>query len=361
MLKISKQLILIGCIFLIFSSQLFASAEQEKQMPCHSNKNKLDHAVNKAIVISKVTPKYPVSAARNKQEGWVRVSYVIKEDGSVELPIIEDSSGIESFEKAAIKALKSWTFDPATRAGKTIEQCQNSVQLNFQMKKVTKGASRRFVKGYRQIIKLINENKLIETKKALEQLSNKPRKNFYEDKFFFSLKAKYYQALGDKRQELSNLRKLIPQGKNYLPKESYNYSLVRAFQLALLNNELSSSLYFYNQLKETAPEHQSVTKLLPYIDEINNLINSSENIYVAAQINKRDHWSHYLARNSFTFTNIDGELNTVDLRCDNYFSTYPVKLEKQWNIPRSWGECKVFVHGKQGAKFDLVEVSIQKS
>jgi len=352
---ISLTLILLFCNF-----QALANSKLEKQLPCHSSENKLDNEVKKATSIKKVAPKYPKSAARNKQEGWVRLSFVVKEDGSVALPIIEDSSGIKSFEKAAKKAIKSWTFDPATRGGKTIEQCQNSVQLDFKMNKPTKGASRKFVRKYREIDQLISDNKLDEAKSALENFSIKPRQNFYEDKFFFSLEAKYYQTIGDKRQELANLKKIIPQGKDYLPKGSYVYSMVRAFQLALSNNELSSALYFYDKLTQFAPEHKNVDAMTPYIEKINAIINGNEHIFVAAQINKREHWNHYLARNSFTFANIDGELSAVDIRCDNHFSTYPVENEKQWNIPESWGKCKLFVHGKQGAKFDLVEVAAEK-
>lgn len=357
MFKTTDQNILPSFILLFCSLQVFAGSAQEKQLPCHSSENKLDNTVQKATAIKKIAPKYPKNAARNKQEGWVRLSFVVKEDGSVELPIIEDSSGIKSFEKAAKNAVKAWRFDPATRDGKTIEQCQNSVQLNFKMNKATKAASRRFVKQYRKILKLINDKKLDKAKQALDDFAKKPRQNFYEDKFFFSLKASYFQAIGDNRQELANLRKLIPTGENYLSKGSYVYSIARAFQLALLNNELSSNLYFYDKLKKFDEKHEKVTELAPYIEDINALINGPEHIFVAAQINERDHWNHYLARKSFTFANIEGELNSVDIRCDNHFSSYALESKKQWNIPSSWGKCQLFVKGEQGAKFHLVELA----
>jgi TonB family protein len=347
----------IAFTLLFLNFQVLAATEQIKQLPCHSSENKLDNEVIQATAIKKVAPKYPINAARNNQEGWVRLSFVVKEDGSVDLPIIEDSSGIKSFEKAAKKAVKAWKFDPATRGGKTIEQCQNSVQLSFKMNKTSKGASRRFVKQYREILQLIDDKKLEEAKYALAEFEQKPRQNFYEDKFFFSLKAIYFQALGDNRQELANLRKLIPSGKDYLPKGSYVYSIARAFQLALLNNELSSNLYFYDKLKQFDADHEKIAELTPYIDKINTIINSSEHIFVAAQINERDNWNHYLARKSFTFTNIEGQLDSVDIRCDNHFSSYAIDSEKQWKIPASWGKCQLFVKGEQGAKFNLIEVA----
>ena len=173
MLRSTLKNLSLGLILFFYSFQIQAGAEQEKQLPCHSNESNIDSKVKKAASVKKIAPKYPIDAARKGQEGWVRLSFVVKEDGSVELPIIEDSSGIKSFEKAAMKAVKKWTFDPATKGGKTIEQCQNSVQLNFQMNKTTKGASRKFVKGYRKILQLIDNQKLDEAAQALNKFEQK--------------------------------------------------------------------------------------------------------------------------------------------------------------------------------------------
>ena len=171
--------------------------------------------------------------------------------------------------------------------------------------------------------------KTYQANEALDKLAKQPRQNFYEDKFFFNLKAHYFHAIGDNREELVNLNKLIPEGKDYLSKDSYVYSITRAFQLALLNNELASTLYFYDKLKQFDASNERLTALTPYIEKINTLITSSEHIFVTAQINEREHWNHYLARKSFTFANIEGKLSSVDIRCDNHFSTYALDSEKE--------------------------------
>ena len=356
MLNNKLQIIPLGLALLASNFQVFANTTSDKQLPCYSNENSVNNSVIKATVIKRAEPKYPINAAKMSQEGWVRLSFVIKEDGSVDLPIVEDSSGIKSFEKSAMKAVKTWKFDPATRAGKTIEQCQNSVQMNFKMGKTPRGASRKFVRKFRKIQKLINDNQLKKAKDSLDEFQKKPRQNFYEDKFFFSLYALYFQAMGDNRQELITLNKLIPEGRYYLPKDTYVYSMVRAFQLALLNNELSSVLYYYEKLKQFDENNEQVSSLASYIEKTNALINSDKNIVVSAQINERSLWSHYLARKSFTFANIEGELSSVDIRCDNHFSAYTLKSEKEWKIPTSWGKCKLFVKGEPGAKFNLIEL-----
>ncbi len=47
--------------------------------------------------IEQTPPKYPKSAQRRDQEGWVDVSYVVQPDGAVTDPIVDDSSGITAF------------------------------------------------------------------------------------------------------------------------------------------------------------------------------------------------------------------------------------------------------------------------
>ena len=94
----------------------------------------IDTVIN-AKPIKRVPPKYPKHAARNGQEGWVKLSFVIDQQGNVLDPIVEDSSGIKSLEKAARIALKKWKYDPAKRDGEAIEQCQMTVQLDFKMHK----------------------------------------------------------------------------------------------------------------------------------------------------------------------------------------------------------------------------------
>lgn len=52
----------------------------------------------------RVAPRYPINQARNGQEGWVQLSFVIDEQGNVIDPFVVDSSGIKGFEKAALNA-----------------------------------------------------------------------------------------------------------------------------------------------------------------------------------------------------------------------------------------------------------------
>ena len=118
-----------------------------------NNANNLSKHLSTIIApepITRVEPKYPIQAARDGREGWAILSFVINEDGKVEDVIVKESSGSKDITKASIKSVKKWRYKPAMENGKAIQQCVNTVQLDFRMGKPgggdkgTMGVSKRF-------------------------------------------------------------------------------------------------------------------------------------------------------------------------------------------------------------------------
>ena len=70
----------------------------------------------------RIPPRYPRSASRRNIEGVVKVAFTITADGRVENPRVLSASPPDVFNKAAIKAIKKWKFNPKTVDGKAVEQ-----------------------------------------------------------------------------------------------------------------------------------------------------------------------------------------------------------------------------------------------
>lgn len=83
--------------------------------------------------IMRVDPKYPIKAAKNGVEGWVRLSFSIDKLGQVFNISIIESNPKRIFDKAAKRALKKWKYRAKTVNGETVVQNQLSVQLDFNM------------------------------------------------------------------------------------------------------------------------------------------------------------------------------------------------------------------------------------
>ena len=97
-----------------------------------AQKDSKDKDVTKPVLITKVDPKYPEEAKKEKVQGEVVVEAVIAADGKV-LSVTAKKSPDERLSKAAIDAVKQWTFQPAKDAKGNKVQVKSSITVNFRL------------------------------------------------------------------------------------------------------------------------------------------------------------------------------------------------------------------------------------
>ncbi|NQY36188.1 MAG: energy transducer TonB [Alteromonadaceae bacterium] len=88
-----------------------------------------------ATPIVRIEPKYPIQAARDGKEGWVRLSFTINKVGGVEDVTVLDAKPKRLFDKSAKRALKKWKYKPKIVDGKPVIRPGLTVQLEFNMDK----------------------------------------------------------------------------------------------------------------------------------------------------------------------------------------------------------------------------------
>lgn len=73
-----------------------------------------------AVLLRNVAPRYPTTAVRANQEGWVEVTFTITPDGSVDDVKVVDAEPRHVFDRAATEAVSRWKFQPATQDGNPV-------------------------------------------------------------------------------------------------------------------------------------------------------------------------------------------------------------------------------------------------
>ena len=305
--------------------------------------------------IERVHPKYPRSAARNGQEGWARVSFVIDKQGNVIDPIIEDTSGLNVFNKEALKAVKEWKYSPAMQNGEAIEQCQMQVQMDFVLDK-QKGVTRKFMTRYRDITDAIANKDLAQAASMLEDLGESQLWNHSESTYFYLADAVYAQAVDDKERELRSVNRALHGAKHELKSNSHLYLLERQFILNINSQRYLNALESFASIQSVDNNQALLAKLQPYAEQVSQLVKGEELLQLEATIQDGGQFYHKLSRNKFSLAIEQGSLDEVEIRCANKRSRFTAEADNEWQIPQAWGQCTIFITGTPDTQFYVIEL-----
>ncbi len=301
---------------------------------------------------------YPSVAARNGQEGWVQVSYIIEPDGTVSNPIIEDSSGLKAFESAALEAIQKATFTPAMQNGQAIQQCDSTIQFEFKLNNQKPGATKKFARHYRKVRKHLESGDLLKAKELLDKLDAMPVWNMYENARLALLKSFYYKSMNDEVNLLKYLYHATNSDGKYIKRDTYHWALSNIYGLEISNGDFHKALKTIKRIQSLDPKYQQqFANIITHSNNLKEHIASEYPIVKAGDLATKDFWSHTLVRNSFAISNVQGRLDKVDIRCKGMRNQMKVILDSIIKVPSSWGTCQVYLYGEDNTTFNFVEVS----
>jgi protein TonB len=85
------------------------------------------------VPIVRVNPQYPLRAAERGIEGWVEVQFTISRTGTVKDAAILNAKPQNIFNRAALKAIRKWKYNPKIEDGEAVERPGVKVRLTFQL------------------------------------------------------------------------------------------------------------------------------------------------------------------------------------------------------------------------------------
>ena len=86
------------------------------------------------VPLVRVEPLYPQRAAQRGIEGWVEVEFTISAAGTVSNPRVINYKPSSVFNRAALKAIRKWKYNPKIEDGKAVERPGVTVRLTFELK-----------------------------------------------------------------------------------------------------------------------------------------------------------------------------------------------------------------------------------
>ena len=85
--------------------------------------------------IVRTTPRYPIKAAQDGIEGWVKLAFSIEKDGSVSNIKVIDAQPRSTFDREARRALAKWKYKPQIVNGEAVVRHGLQVMLAFNLDK----------------------------------------------------------------------------------------------------------------------------------------------------------------------------------------------------------------------------------
>lgn len=316
----------------------------------------------KAEPIQRGAPVYPIAELNRGQQGWVELSFVVTVDGKVIDPVVQDSSGSEFFESAALRTVEDWEYTPARWNDEAVQQCENKVMITFALEGEEKNVSPAFNRRYRKVDEALTGDELDEAKELLDTSFESLGMTLAEIAWYSTLQVRYYGSTGNKDAQLKALRRATASDGKWVDDALYPNLLVVKATRELENSDFSAALSTYDKLLKTKSDAPQIEYLQPIFESVQNKIASSKTFQVPAEIfdnekceDCKGNWDYRLLRQKFSLAAISGELGDLEIRCSRQRLVDKAREGFSWVIPDSWGNCSVIVFGEPGATFNLLE------
>ena len=316
--------------------------------------------IGSAIAVEQADPEYPGHKVRSGQEGWVRMHFVVSPDGRAIDPIIIDSSGGVGFEEEARKAMTKWRFEaPASGA----ELPNNIVNIRSEFRRGRDAATSNFIRRYRRIVTHLHHEEYDTARKMVDEAYELGGWNLYESAMLWLMVGRVEGAEGDLVGKLEHYRRALAVGtRKSLSGKDRRELLSKIFALEDQYGLYADASRTFAQLGKEIESSAEMAEFGARAAAIKALMSSEETLSANATIynpcdcdSGEPLWYYRPARRTFSFANLNGNVQRFEARCENHRIRGDVAEGKSWTLAPDWGTCRVFVFGDDGATFDFLE------
>ena len=299
------------------------------------------------------SPEVPLHPqARFPLEGWVTVRYTVKADGSTDdVRVIDVAPVGYAGERAAINAVKGWSFEPARADGEAIDWYNNVSAVVFDAPGEA-AASDRFIQGYMGIVQQLQQGELEAAQTRLEGLrSNVTR--LVEIGLVEMQAATVLAGTGDIPGAYAAIRRATDERLPVLEGEDLAGALLVRYDIERELGYFGDALETYDRLASLVelPEDDPIAASAAMIRQA---VDSGAAIMIPGEV-AREPWVHEPTWRTFSLTEVDGDVRGIELECNRRKTTLEYVADTDWSIPASWGDCIVAVDARRNTTFKLVE------
>lgn len=311
-----------------------------------------------AVPVQQDNPIFPSSGFRTGQEGWVRVNFVVTPDGRTTDIIVVDSVGGVPFEEEAIKAVQGWQFEPGSA-----EITRNVVDMRFELRRGREAATSNFLRRYRRIMTHVVAEELEFAREQIDSAVRLGGWNLYEEAMLALMIGRVEGLENDPAGKLEYyLRAIALASQRALEGADRRDALSRVFEIQHYYGQYGSAQITLAALNSLPRGTSTAENLTLKVDEIDAALRGNAPITVQGRLytpcdceEGRSLWHYQPARSQFSFSNLNGNVESFEARCGASRISGNPQDGEQWTLPEPPANCQIFVFGSDGATFEIVE------
>ena len=300
---------------------------------------------------------YPRRALTRGEEGWVYLNFFVDTDGKPYDIDLLDRSGSPTFEDAAIRALRSTTFEAAEYNGRKVNHGYR-MQYTFEIEGKSALYAESFKRRFYEVVNAISSKLKDEAEVGLTVLRER-RRTLHEDAMYWTAKYYFNQEWGTASEQLISVSRAIghDRGRRFMDANLHQQLLWSKLILQLQQKKYVSALDTLERFSELKDADAALQEqAAKYKRAIDDLKLSSLIIAVEGTLGPKGNWGHELIRDRFSVTEVEGQLGEFILTCqrDRLRFEYEPGIEYSYND--SSGTCRVGVTGDPGTSFRFIQL-----
>lgn len=214
----------------------------------------------------------------------------------------------------------------------------------------------KFAKLFQQTQDAFLKDDMEKAEKLITKLRELEPSNDYERARLYLVDYWYYGKQGNKEKENDAAEKLLSIGEGNIDSPALIEAGMRLLKRQYNNQDIGGAIETLTNLRKDPAAQAELMSVVSAVKKLDDYAEQTTNIVQKITTNEAGNWSAKLLKPNFLFSNISGEINTLEFNCANKQSVLPYKLDSVVQIPDSWGSCKLKVNAKPNTVFNLIQL-----
>ena len=180
--------------------------------------------------------------------------------------------------------------------------------------------------------------------------------NEYEQARIHLIDYWYYGKKGDQELENDAASKLLAVGADNIDSHAFIEAGMRLLKRQYNNQDIGGAIETLTNLRKDSASQAELMSVVGAVKKLDDYAEQKTNIVQKITTNEKGNWSVKLFKPHFAFSDVNGEISTLEFNCANKQSTLSYKPDSVMEIPEAWGSCAMKVNAKPNTTFNLIQL-----